>query len=100
MTAIGLSRLFFRLNELAADQAFGDLDRVEGCALAQVVRDDPHRQSVLDGRILADAADIGRILARAFIGRDVAALLALVDDEAARRAAQYLARLVGRDRLF
>src|SRR5881397_2047704 len=90
-------RLLLRLNELAADQALGDLDRIEGGALAQVIGNDPHREPVFHSRILANAADIGRVLAGAFIGRDVAARLALVDDEAARRTAQDLARLVRRD---
>ena len=45
---------------------------------------DPHLQAVFDRRILSNAADIGRVLADAFIGSDVAAVLTLVDDKAAR----------------
>src|SRR5262249_38171039 len=56
MQCRALRRLLLRLNELAADQAFGDLDRVERGALAQIVGNDPHREPVLDRRILADAA--------------------------------------------
>src|SRR5262252_185830 len=95
-----LCRLLLRLNELATDQALGDLDRVQRRPLTQVVRNNPHHQPVFDRRILADAADIGRVLAGAFVGRDVAARLALVDHEAAWRAAQDLARFVRRDRLL
>ena len=58
----------------------------------------PQHQAVLDRRVLADAADVGRVLARRLVRRDVAAGLALVDDDAARRIAQDLARLVGGDR--
>ena len=52
-------------------------------------------QAVLDRRVLADAADIGRVLAGRLVRRDVAAGLVLIDDEAARRLAQDVARLVG-----
>src|ERR1700728_2428905 len=57
-----------RCDQLALDQAFGDLDGVERGALAQIVGDDPHRQSILDGRVLADTADVGRVLARRLVG--------------------------------
>ena len=49
--------------------------------------------------VLADAADIGRVLAGRLIRRDVAAGLVLVDHEAARRVAQDVARLIGGDRI-
>src|SRR4051794_15360503 len=87
-------------DQLAVDQAFGDLDGVQGGALAQIVGNAPQRQPVLDGGVLADAADVSRVLARGLIGRDVAARLALVDHEASRRVAQDVARLVGRDRVL
>ena len=78
----------------------GDLHGVERRALAQIVGDDPHRQAVLDRDVLADARDEGGVLAGRLDRRDVAAVLALVDDQAARRLAQDVARLVGRDRLL
>src|SRR5262245_51796318 len=87
-----LRGLALGLDQLAVDQALGDLDRIKRCTLAQVVGDDPHREPVLNGRILADAADVGRVLASALEGRGIAARLALIDDEAARRIAQDLAR--------
>src|SRR5436853_1797448 len=93
-------RLPLRLDELAVDQALGDLDRIERRTLAQVVGDNPHHEPVLDCRILADAADIGCVLARAFVRRDVAARLALVDDHTTRRAAQDVTRLIGGDRVL
>src|SRR6267378_8125791 len=62
-----LRRLLLGLDQLAVDQALGDLDGVERGALAQVVGDDPQHEAVLDRRVLADAADIGRVLARAFV---------------------------------
>ena len=52
---------------LAAEQ-LGDLDRVERRALAQIVADDPQAEAVLDRRILADAADEGRVFADASTG--------------------------------
>ena len=58
------------------------------------------RQPVLHGRILADAADIGGVLAGRLHRRDVAAGLVLVDDQAAGRLAQDLARLLRRDRFL
>jgi hypothetical protein len=54
----------------------------------------PQREAVVDGRILPDAADIGGVFAHAFDRRDVAARLALVDHQHARRLAQDVARLV------
>src|SRR3954466_12450856 len=90
-------RLFLRADQLAVDQAFGDLDRVQRGALAQVVGDAPQRQAVLDRVIFTDAADIGGVLAGRLVGRDVAAGLVLVDDEATRRVAQDVAGFVGRD---
>src|SRR5262245_55326239 len=86
-------RLALRLDELAVDEDFGDLNRVEGGALAEIVGDHPHSEAVLDRRVLADARDVGRVLAGRLVGRDVAAILALVDDEAARCLAENLARL-------
>jgi hypothetical protein len=47
-----LRRLLLCRDQLAVDQAFGDLDGVQRCALAQVVGNDPHRQPVLDGGVL------------------------------------------------
>ena len=48
---------------MLAPEQLGDLDRVERRALAEIVADDPQRQAVVDRRILADAADVGRIFA-------------------------------------
>jgi hypothetical protein len=59
----------------------GDLHGVQRRALAQVVRHAPEGEAVLDRRILADARDVGRILAGRLVRRDVATRLALVDDE-------------------
>ena len=81
-------------------QQLGDLDGVQGGALAQVVRDAPQRQAVLDGRVVADAADEDRELALAFLGRHVAAVLALIDDDDAGRLAQDVAGLVLVQRAF
>src|SRR5204863_4613711 len=88
------------LDEFAVDQAFRDLNGIERRALAQVVRHAPQHQPVVDRGILADAADVGCILARRLIGRSVATRLALVDDEAAGSVAQELARLVRVDRVL
>jgi hypothetical protein len=80
-------------------QRFGDLHGVQRRALAQVVGDAPEGEAVLDGGVLADARDVGRILAGGVDGRDVAAGLVLVDHHARPAPiAQDLARLVGRDR--
>src|SRR5436305_1154339 len=90
-------RLLLRADQLAVDQAFGDLDRVQRGALAQIVGDAPQHEPVLHRGILADPADIGGVLAGAFVRRDVAARLALADHQAPRRVAQDVARLVGRE---
>ena len=81
--------------QLAVDDRLGDLHRVERRALQQVVGHDPQRQPVLDRRVLADARDVGRELARRLDRRHVAAGLALIDDHDARRLAQDLARVLG-----
>src|SRR5690554_4936197 len=47
-----------RLDGPGLVQQLGDLDGVEGRALAQIVGDDPQRQAVLDRVVLADARDI------------------------------------------
>ena len=52
------------------DQLLGDLDRVEGGAIAQVVVDHPHLEAVEHRRVLAQARDEDRIFADAFDGRD------------------------------
>ena len=92
-----LRRLFLRGDQFAVDQAFGDLDGVERRAFAQIVGDDPHREAILDRGVLANAADVGGVLARRLIGRHIATRLMRIDDQAARRIAQDVARLVGRD---
>src|SRR6516225_583007 len=74
---VGLSGLFLGAEQLAVDQHFRDLDRVQRRTLAQIVRHAPQRESVLDRRVFTDAADIGRILAGRLVGRDVAAGLVL-----------------------
>src|SRR5438034_843294 len=57
----------------AAEELFGDLDGVEGGALAQVVRDAPEAQSVRDERVLADAADQGEVAAVCILRRRIGA---------------------------
>lgn len=88
------------LDETTIDQQFGDLDGVECCTLAQIVRNDPDVEAVFDRCILADTRNIGRVLTGRFNRRDVAAILVLVDDEATRRFAQDIARLIGGDLVF
>ena len=84
----------------AIDQQFGDLHRVQRRALPEIVGDDPQRQAVFHRWILADAGYIGGVLAGAFIRRHVAAILVLVDDQAAGRLAQDIARFLGADYHF
>src|SRR6478609_5057476 len=95
-----LRRLLLGAEQLAVDQDFRDLHRVQRRTLAQIVGDAPERQPVLHRRILADAADVSGVLAGGLVRRDVAARLVLVDDETAGRLAQDVARLVRRDRLL
>jgi putative hydrolase of the HAD superfamily len=52
-----------RLDQLAVDQHLGDLHGVERGALAQIVRDAPEGEAVLDRGVLADARDEGGVLA-------------------------------------
>src|SRR5258708_19209562 len=91
-----LSRLFLGADQLAVDQAFGDLNRVQRGALAQIVRDAPQYQAVFHGRVLADAADVGRVLARRLVWRDVAARLALVHHQPSPRTPQLVPPLLPR----
>ena len=49
------SRLLFGLDQLAIDQQFGDLDRIQRRALAQIVGDAPEHKPVLDSWILTDS---------------------------------------------
>ncbi len=58
------------------------------------------REPVVDGLVLADAADEGRVVADAFDRRHVAAGLALVDHQHARRLAQDLPRIGRGDRVL
>src|SRR3990167_9919794 len=60
----------FRFDEGAVEEFLGDLDGVKGGALAQVVRDAPEGEAVLDRLVGANAADIGRPFADAFLRRD------------------------------
>ena len=78
------------------EQQFGDLDGVEGGALAQVVVADEQRQAAaaVDAVVLADAPDVARVLAGGLERRrDVA-------EHDARRGAEQLGgpgdRLIGR----
>src|SRR3954468_22292596 len=77
-------------------QQLRDLDGVEGRAFPQIVGDAPEVEAVLDGRILADAADVGGIFADRLDRGDVAAVLALVDEHHPGGLAQYVLRLLGR----
>src|SRR5690606_10735716 len=90
-----LRRLTLWRDQPAGDQQFRDLHRIERGALAQIVGDHPEIDTFHHRRILTDPADIGRILARHLVGRDVAAILMLVDDETTRSIAKDLPRLLG-----
>ncbi len=78
-------------------QRLGDLHGVQRRALAKVVRDAPEGQAVLDGGILADAADEHRVLAGALGRGDVAAVLAGIHHRHPRRLAQHGTRVGGGD---
>src|SRR5690242_6666285 len=72
---------------------FRDLHRVERGAFADVVGDDPEVEAARMRDVLADAADENGILAgRVRDRRRIAAGLALVDDDEARRFLQQSAR--------
>ena len=45
------------------DEVFGDLDGVEGCALADLVTAEPESKAVVVGKVLADTAYVDIILA-------------------------------------
>ena len=70
----------------------GDLDCVEGGAFAEVVADHEHRQAMLDGRVAADAAYIGRIAA------GCAERSRHIDELDAGRCSQQLSGALRRDR--
>src|SRR3984893_11930644 len=88
---------FLRRDQFAIDQNLSDLNRVQRRALAQIIGDTPKRETVLDRRVLADAGDIGRVLARRFMRRDRAAWFALIDHQTAGGLPQYFPRLIGAD---
>src|SRR5687768_3221241 len=90
----GCSRRFLEM--LAAEQ-LGDLDRVQGRALPEIVGNAPEVKAVLHRRILADPADVGGIFADRLDRRDVAAVLALVDEHDSGRLAKDPLRLLGGD---
>src|SRR5271156_4188474 len=83
-----LGNLPLRGQPASVDEDLGDLHRVERRPFAQIVRYAPQADAVVDGRIVANARDIGRILAGRLVRRDIAASLAPVDDQASRRLAQ------------
>src|SRR6185503_20782932 len=85
------------LLQVLAPEQLRNLNGIQRRALAEVVADDPQAEAVLHGRVLADPADVSRIIADAFDRRHVASVLALIDDEHARRLAQNFARLVSAD---
>src|SRR5690606_36974132 len=64
--------------ESLGEQGLRDLNRVERCALAQVVGDDPELQPAWSAQILADPADEDRILPSALEGRRVEPLTEIV----------------------
>src|SRR4051812_27689771 len=66
------------LNQVALDQLFGDLQRVQRRALAQVVADHPVGDAVLARKVLADAAGEDSVLARRRPGLRVDAVLGVV----------------------
>src|SRR5579884_103190 len=73
------------LLQMLTPEQLGDLHGVESCALAQIVADHPEAETVLDRRVFADAADVGRIFADGLDRSHVAAVLALIDDHHAGR---------------
>ena len=74
---------------LAAEQ-FGDLHRIERGTLAQIVADAPDVQAIFDRWILADVTDEGCAVTNAFDRRDIAFVLALIDQHDAGCVAQDL----------
>src|SRR5260370_26551180 len=63
--------------QFAIDPAFGNLNRVQRRTLAQILRDAPQPQTIVHRGLAAHAPDIGGILARRLVRRDIPAWLAL-----------------------
>lgn len=63
------------------DEVLTNLDCVEGCALLDLVTAEPEGQAVVAAGILADAAHIDGILARAVDGHRVAIVARVVNDD-------------------
>src|SRR5262249_18728251 len=70
--------------QTAVEHEFSDLYGVERGAFAEIVADDPECEAVFDGGVFADARDVGGEFADAFDGRNVAAVVALINDHDAR----------------
>ena len=85
---------------MLAAEKFGDLHGIESSAFAQVIRNAPNIEAVLNRRIFAHAADIGGILADSLDRRHIAAVLAFIDEQHAGRLPKFRLRLFGGDLTF
>src|SRR3954451_21722758 len=85
-----------RAHEPALVQRLAQLDRVRRGALAQVVRHDPQVERLVVAGVAADAPDVDVVVAVGVDRERVARVVGVVDHGDARRGAQDLARLFGR----
>ena len=76
-------------------QQLGQLDRVGGGALAQVVGDDPHVQRALMARVAPDAPDEHVVLAGRVDRKRVERRVGIVKDGHAGRGGEQLAGALG-----
>ena len=76
------------------------MDRVEGCALAEVVRDHPHLDATWITDVFADAADVHRVPTRGVDRLRVDSIAQIVDDLDALGPAQELAGAFRREGLM
>ena len=82
------------------DEVFGNLNGVEGCALANLVADEPERQAVGVGEVFADATHIDGVFAGEEEGHAIFLLLGVVHQDEAFAFGNCLANVCHCQRFF
>src|SRR5262249_34774649 len=74
--------------DIVTNQNLGNLDGVESCALAQIIRHDPEIEAIGNRIVLTNSADVSRILANRVDGHGVNIVFRLIGDDDPWRLAQ------------
>ena len=70
-----------RFIEIAGNQRFSHLHRIQSCTFAEIIGNNPHVERIFLADILTDAADIDSIFANAFDWADIAFIRAMIDND-------------------